>query len=459
MTSIPDHILNIPGRQSAATHQLVFKAMLSPMTMSVYYVTKIDQQHTKASTLNKHFMHRMKILTQHNETSQIFFKDKQNNKDVPVDVEMLYYKGHRGNNSEFEFRASGAYIFRPDGDTAISLGSPTETTISGPVYDELIRSYPGSWVTQSVRLYHDVNWLEVAWNVGPIPVNDGEGKEVIARFCSSLSNDGVFYTDSNGRQLVERKLNFRPDFEINMTEPVAQNYYPVNSKIIIQDATNQMGVLTDRSQAGSSLDNGCIELMVHRRLLDDDAFGVGEALNEVAYGEGLVAVGKHVILIDNDEESFSADHRLEAMNIFHEPLIIFGNLEPGINFPQTPILSAALPDNIHILTLKSIQMSEDPFGKYLFLQLEHIFQSDEHSTLSSPVDVNLETLFELTSINIEEFKETTLGGNMWIEDLQRLTFNKESNNIPTDGKRKPNPIQWSVTLNPMDIRSFIIKYN
>jgi hypothetical protein len=30
-----------------------------------------------------------------------------------------------------------------------------------------------------------------------------------------------------------------------------------------------------------------------RRLLFDDAFGVGEALNETAFGEGLVARGKH----------------------------------------------------------------------------------------------------------------------------------------------------------------------
>jgi hypothetical protein len=34
-------------------------------------------------------------------------------------------------------------------------------------------------------------------------------------------------------------------------------------------------------------------LCVCRRLLFDDAFGVGEALNETAFGEGLVARGKH----------------------------------------------------------------------------------------------------------------------------------------------------------------------
>lgn len=38
---------------------------------------------------------------------------------------------------------------------------------------------------------------------------------------------------------------------------------------------------------------------VHRRLLHDDAFGVGEALNETAYGEGLVAVGSHYVSSGN----------------------------------------------------------------------------------------------------------------------------------------------------------------
>jgi len=38
---------------------------------------------------------------------------------------------------------------------------------------------------------------------------------------------------------------------------------------------------------------------VHRRLLHDDAFGVGEALNETAFGYGLVAIGKHWLTTGN----------------------------------------------------------------------------------------------------------------------------------------------------------------
>ena len=359
--------------------------------------------------------------------------------------------------------------------------------------DEVVRTFTEPWVTQIIRfcnadkygpnfaveiflrLYHDDNLVEVGWIVGPIPVDDGIGKEVIVRylsklpfennicskcrFCTDISNQGQFFTDSNGRQMMERRLNYRPSFEINMTEPTAQNYYPVNAKIIIKDSTSQMGVLTDRSQGGSSLQDGCMELMVHRRLLDDDAFGVGEALNEFAYGDGLVAAGKHVLLLNNDEQSFNEEHRIKAMDLYHEPLIIFGNLEQGTNFPDSVKLTSSLPDNVHILTLRKITNIEDPFGQYLFLQIEHIFESDEHDTLGQPVDIDLENLFDFSSIFVESYRETSLGGNIWLDELQRLVFNKDSNEIPSIDEDHMETSQWVIRLNPMDIRSFILKYD
>jgi len=65
-----------------------------------------------------------------------------------------------------------------------------------------------------------------------------------------------------------------------VVEPVAGNYYPVNSGAYIKDATKQFSILNDRSQGGASLTDGAFELMVHRRLLFDDSRGVAEPLNE-----------------------------------------------------------------------------------------------------------------------------------------------------------------------------------
>ncbi len=71
------------------------------------------------------------------------------------------------------------------------------------------------------------------------------------------------------------------------------NYYPVNSAAYIREGTaRQLTVLTDRSQGGASLQDGTLELMVHRRLLYDDRRGVGEPLNEPGVdGKGLIITG------------------------------------------------------------------------------------------------------------------------------------------------------------------------
>lgn len=93
---------------------------------------------------------------------------------------------------------------------------------------------------------------------------DGIGKEVISRFTTDLQSNGLFYTDSNGRELLERKRNYRPTWELELSEPESGNYYPVTSKILIRDTIKQqeLAVLNDRSQGGSSLNDGQVELMV-----------------------------------------------------------------------------------------------------------------------------------------------------------------------------------------------------
>lgn len=68
--------------------------------------------------------------------------------------------------------------------------------------------------------------------------------------------------------MVKRIKDFRPDYDYNArAEPVASNYYPVTSKISIRDETKDLefAVLNDRSQGGSSLKNGQVELMVSHR--------------------------------------------------------------------------------------------------------------------------------------------------------------------------------------------------
>lgn len=69
-------------------------------------------------------------------------------------------------------------------------------------------------------------------------------------------------------------------------------------------------------------------MQVHRRLLHDDAFGVDEALNETAFGKGLVVRGTHYIVAnDNVKEKFLALEKLLDVWTFFTPT-------PTISFDQ-----------------------------------------------------------------------------------------------------------------------------
>lgn len=84
------------------------------------------------------------------------------------------------------------------------------------------------------RVWKGQDYAEVEWTAGPIPIEDGMGKEVVLRYSTNLSSGDSFLTDSNGRELLQRKLDFRPTWDLNVTEPVSGNYYPLTAAIAVQ---------------------------------------------------------------------------------------------------------------------------------------------------------------------------------------------------------------------------------
>lgn len=64
---------------------------------------------------------------------------------------------------------------------------------------------------------------------------------------------------------------------------ITANYYPITSAIAIVDpiSSNELVVLNDRSQGGSSLKPGVVELMQTRRSNKRDDKGLSEELTEM----------------------------------------------------------------------------------------------------------------------------------------------------------------------------------
>ena len=96
--------------------------------------------------------------------------------------------------------------------------------------------------------------IEFEWLIGPIPIGDSIGKEIVAKYDVKFDTKESFFTDSNGRQMLKRIRNYRPTWKLDVTEPVSANYFPVNSRIFVRDENDQQAtILTDRSQGGTSM--------------------------------------------------------------------------------------------------------------------------------------------------------------------------------------------------------------
>uniref|UniRef100_A0A1X7VKL5 Alpha-mannosidase n=1 Tax=Amphimedon queenslandica TaxID=400682 RepID=A0A1X7VKL5_AMPQE len=354
---------------------------------------------------------------------------------------------------------TSAYIFRPNSSATFPVGSDNNnnaemTSIMGDLLSE-VRQVFSPWVSQVVRLYENRPAVELEYTVGPIPIKDGLGKEIISHFTTDLKSDSTFYTDSNGRDMQKRVRNYRPTWKYNNTEPIAGNYYPVNSRIYIRDEKKgiQFTVLNDRSQGGSSITDGSVELMVHRRLLYDDKRGVGEPLDELGVnGKGLIIRGKHLLILDTIDDS-AYTQRMMAEELMMTPELSF-TLNNGLQLEHYNLmyngLSIPLPDNVHLLTLEHLDQST------ILLRLDHQFESTDPEKWSTTANVKLKDLF--VAFEIKEVTELGLGGNLALSDIKKLQWQT------TDNETVPGPFNFPpvtgpdfiVSLSPMMIRTFNI---
>lgn len=366
----------------------------------------------------------------------------------------------------------GAYRFVPNTPTQ----KPKMLTPKGEpkvfqtdVMSEVHVGFEEPWVKQVTRILRGQPYIEVEYTVGPVPISDGFGKNVITRYTTPIQSDKTFYTDANGREFMKRVHNFRPTWNITERYPVAGNYYPVNAATYIEDDAASLSVVLDRSQGGASLIDGSIELMVQRRLLLDDYMGVGEALNETdggmapyppfgnkkRIGDGVIIKGKHRILIGGGRVGASLA-RSQMDEAFSEPVVFMSSSpldQPPGNFHKIPMsaLQSALPENVMIVTFSLLH---DAPEKTFLVRLAHQHGKDENEELSQPVMIDMGRL--LIDYELVSMAEKTLTGN---RDYSEWTQNRISWTVSPDtgwdtAHDRFNDNGFLIKLNPLEIRTF-----
>ncbi|ENN70995.1 hypothetical protein D910_06863 [Dendroctonus ponderosae] len=463
---IPIHpkILKIPGRTSNATLELVFQARnVPPLGFKSFYVQRAEGDDVTALDNGTFCIHYDNVGLDVDPTAGIVGKIHfENNVTVDINQTFQYYAG-----SVDKAKPSGAYIFRRDPE--IPLENVADFVQSNKLYPgrlvtELQQVY-NDMVSQTVRLYHDEKFVEFDWIVGSLPNFKLNGREVITKYSTQLDSNGTFYTDSNGREMLKRVRDFRPTWKVDLKEPEPGNYYPVTSKITLQDPRKniQFSVLTDRAEGGTSLEDGQIELMLHRSTQADDNKGVEEKLFDWAYYTGVVVRGLHYMVAGHINPTSEEEQTIVALerDIAERKLLdawTFISIPNEDSFEQYQLenrmefsgLEFSLPANLHVLTL-------EPWGDSTFLlRLEHLFAKDEDQYLSQPAAVNLSELF--TTFNIISVRETTLSGNEWIDEARRMRF-RSGNQPQVDDEQDQllSDDEFEITLKPMQIRTFVIK--
>ena len=523
----------VAARTNPATHDLVFQAALPAVGYSTITVTKdanhleprqltprpasmLQQQHAVAADA----VATTADTTVENSQFQLTFDGTTNllksvlNKESKVEIDLSvswgFYQSSVGGctvevkDSPCSGQPSGAYIFRPNSSTVYYPG-PTVPVVNQVIQGALVtevRQYFSDWATHVIRLVEGEPTIEVEWTAGPIPIDQpwvptadkkvNWGKEVIVKYTSSIKSAGAFATDSNGREMVPRQYNARgPSYPpLVVHEPVAGNYYPVNNMIAIEDASADVAltVLTDVSQGGASLADGEIELMVHRRLQQDDYRGVQEPLNETMCGcgdinaspgsmgahghegdggcecAGLTMRGKHLLVVGT-KDAVNAIRRKASEKLNFPATLAFSAPKLAPKTPTASFLTAALPDNVKLMTFTSNYATINN-GAHL-LRLAHLYSVGEHPTLATPVNVSLASLFAAPNLAIASAQEVTLGANQDMNTFQqnKLVWSTKDLHGPVGGTKThafprvafdPADPALTVTIRPMEVRTFLI---
>ncbi|CAI2734863.1 unnamed protein product [Schistosoma spindalis] len=447
---IPQRTIQIPERKSSihrVNYELLFNAKnILPVGLNIFYFmmnrtssssssgssTSSSASSTSSSSSSfKSTRQRSSIIVTETMRLQLHYNNFDNfvqiiinhiKSDIPVklNIELMYYIGETMGP-----QSSGAYVFLPKSNSHVNKFHSVHGIITrGTLVDEAYIKY-SSWASLIVRLYHNGE-LEIEWTIGPFP-SDMIGRETIVRYTIDgndvqYSDTGEFFTDSSGRRLIKRLRNRRDDWSLPIqydeVQNISGNYYPIVDRIMIKNILLKwlnkkipfgLAIYTDRSQGGTSIQDGELELMLHRQTVNDDNLGVNEPLMELGLdNKGLIVRGTHKILFDELYLIEYEDRKLaQTMRRPTIPMFISVNKQSLSNhFNGWSGITKSLPCNIHLLSLTSwpLYIVDKPESKrQILVRFEnlHTLDNSEHTY----IDVS-HLFYGITIIDVTEMTLT-----------------------------------------------------
>ncbi|XP_062317922.1 alpha-mannosidase 2x isoform X1 [Osmerus eperlanus] len=192
---------------------------------------------------------------------------KDDPQEVKVQMQFVTY-GTRTSKDK-----SGAYLFLPDGKAKpySQREPPVVRVVEGPLFSEVVTHY--QHFEQTVRIHNvpGVDGLSVDMTT-MVDIRDQANKELAMRLVTDIQSGDTFFTDLNGFQMQPRRHFLKL--------PLQANFYPMPTQAFIQDGQHRLSLHTAQALGASSLDNGQLEVILDRRLMQDDNRGLGQGLKD-----------------------------------------------------------------------------------------------------------------------------------------------------------------------------------
>uniref|UniRef100_A0A8C6UJ81 Alpha-mannosidase n=1 Tax=Neogobius melanostomus TaxID=47308 RepID=A0A8C6UJ81_9GOBI len=270
-----------------------------------------------------------------------------------VQVQFLWY-GTRSDHRD----KSGAYLFLPgdEGEQVSVTAAPLVRVSVGPVFSDITSCFPH--VTHRVRLFHikghEGRSLQIQ---NTVDIRSEFNRELVMRLVTDVANGNHFSTDINGFQMLQRRTLSKI--------PLQANFYPMTTAAFIQDQDRpgtRLTLLSAQSQAVAALKPGFLELVLDRRLQQDDNRGLGQGVTDNKRTESLYHLLLEVQTRNPPVTLSKPDHNTSLTLIKRTESLYHLLLEVQTrNPPLRPFaaLGSSLPCDLHLLTLRTLESEQE----------------------------------------------------------------------------------------------------
>uniref|UniRef100_A0A673MDU3 Alpha-mannosidase n=1 Tax=Sinocyclocheilus rhinocerous TaxID=307959 RepID=A0A673MDU3_9TELE len=274
-----------------------------------------------------------------------FIRRKDDPQEVRVQIQFLTY-GTRPSKDK-----SGAYLFLPDGNAKpySQREAPVVRVVEGPLFAEVVAHY--QHFQQTVRIHNVPGVDGLSLDITTmLDIRDQNNKELAMRLVTDIQSGDTFYTDLNGFQIQPRRYFQKL--------PLQAHFYPMPAMAYIQDSQYRLTLYTAQALGVSSLASGQLEVILDRRLMQDDNRGLGQGLKD-----NKRTANRFRLLLERRSSSgkvISFPSLLSHMTstiLNHEvlalPLLPWKHGVPPMR--TFAPLAGTLPCDFHLLNLRSIQ--------------------------------------------------------------------------------------------------------